>query len=137
LNLSEHPRLTVNILAIGADFSGLRFQLRRCLGTRSSIKYAANVIANSTTRRSAKWIAGPATFRKLPNFISKMRSLVIVRSFWSDMVVHNEVAKFCGIDITERDLFGIDLVKSLGKPDQILLQLQRARITSYDVIPKE
>jgi hypothetical protein len=41
-----------------------------------------------------------------------MRSLIVVRPFWSDMVVHNEIAKLGVIDITKRDLFGIDLVKS-------------------------
>ena len=82
------------MLAIEAGFADPGFWLGCCLGSRSSIKYATNVIADGTTKRSAERFDGPATLHKLPNFISHLRSLAIFRSLWSEMVVHDKVAKF-------------------------------------------
>ena len=104
------------------------------MNARSALTYGTNFIANSATNWSAERIAGPATFHKLPNFIGQLGSFITVWSFWSEMLVHNKIAKFARTDMTKGNLVGIDLVKSLS-PIMYILYYARVKITSYDVIP--
>ena len=122
--------LIIEVLTVGADFFGLR--IWRCWPRGSAVQHGTNFIANGTTDGSAERIAGPAALHKLPNFINQLRSLFAVWSFWSDVLVHNEVANFGRADMTKWNLVGINLVKPFSRS---IYSLPRFKITSYDVIP--
>jgi hypothetical protein len=122
--------LIIEVLTVGAFFG---LGISRCWPrARSAVQHGTNFIANGTTDGSAERIAGPAALHKLPNFINQLRSLFAVWSFWSDVLVYNEVANFGRADMTKWNLVGINLVKSFSHSKY---SLPRFKITSYDVIP--
>ena len=79
----------------------------------SIVKYGTNLIADIVTDGPSDRVAGPTMLCQLPYPICQLRSLIIIWSFWSDMLVNNKLAKFGGIiDMTQGDLIRIDLMKS-------------------------